>query len=100
MRDKQKDSDGIVVATPDHMHAAIASAAMDHGKHVYVQKPLCWSVHEARHLAKKAASTKVVTQMGNQRHSCDGERRGVEYVESGAIGDVEEVHVWTDRPWG
>src|SRR5262245_46481427 len=77
MLDKQKDIDAVIVATPDHMHAIIASAAMDVGKHVYVQKPLCWSVHEARHLARKAASTKVVTQMGNQLHSTDGRRRAI-----------------------
>ena len=100
MLDKQKDIDGVIVATPDHMHAIIASAAMDAGKHVYVQKPLCWSVHEARHLAKKAATTKVVTQMGNQRHSLDDQRQGVEYILDGAIGEVREVHVWTNRPWG
>ena len=82
------------------MHAAIASAAMQLGKHVYVQKPLCWSVHEARHLAKLAASTKVVTQMGNQGHSQDGARRGQEYLMSGVIGDIREVHVWTNRPLG
>src|SRR3954447_17159231 len=101
MLDKQKDIDAVIVATPDHMHAIIASASMDAGKHVYVQKPLCWSVHEARHLAKKAAAMpKLVTQMGNQRHSQDDQRRGVEYILDGAIGDVREVHVWTNRPWG
>ena len=100
MLDKQKDIDGIVVATPDHMHAAIALAAMDVGKHVYVQKPLCWSVQEARRLAEKAKSTKVVTQMGNQGHSMDGARTGYEYINNGAIGDVREVHVWTNRPLG
>jgi predicted dehydrogenase len=74
---------------------------MDAGKHVYVQKPLCWSVHEARHLAKKAAAMpKIVTQMGNQRHSLDDQRQGVEYVLAGAIGEVRDVHVWTNRPWG
>ena len=98
MLDKQKDIDAVIVATPDHMHAVIASAAMSIGKHVYVQKPLCWSVHEARHLAKKAVETKVVTQMGNQGHSQDDARRGQEYLAAKAIGDIREVHVWTNRP--
>ncbi len=100
MLEQQKDIDAVVVATPDHMHAAIASAAMDAGKHVYTQKPLCWSVQEARHLARKAKATGVVTQMGNQGHSTDGARLGYEYITSGAIGDVSEVHVWTNRPLG
>ena len=100
MLDGQKDIDGVVIATPDHMHATIALAAMDLGKHVYVQKPLCWSVAEARALAKKAAQTKVATQMGNQGHSWDEARTAVEYVRAGAIGDVTEVHIWTNRPLG
>lgn len=99
MLEKQKDIDAVIIATPDHMHAVIASNAMDLGKHVYVQKPLCWSVHEARHLAQKAAAMpKVVTQMGNQGHSQDDARRGQEYLQAGVIGDITEVHVWTNRP--
>ena len=98
MLDKQKDIDAVMVATPDHVHALIAMAAMDLGKHVYVQKPLTWSVHEARQLAKKAAATKVATQMGNQGHSSDAARLVNELVWAGAIGDVREVHVWTNRP--
>ncbi len=100
MLDQQKDIDAVIIATPDHMHAPIASAAMDLGKHVYVQKPLCWSVHEARHLAKKAAEKKVVTQMGNQGHSLGDARKGVEYIMAGALGEIREVHVWTNRPLG
>jgi predicted dehydrogenase len=98
MLEQQPDIDAVIVATPDHMHAVIASAAMDLGKHVYVQKPLCWSVHEARHLARQAAETGVITQMGNQGHSRDDARRGQEYIMAGAIGEVREVHVWTNRP--
>ena len=100
MLERQKDIDAVVVATPDHLHAAIALAAMDLGKHVYVQKPLTWSIGEARQLARKAKSTRVATQMGNQGHSWDDARTAVEYVWAGAIGDVREVHVWTNRPLG
>jgi predicted dehydrogenase len=100
MLEKQKDIEGVLVATPDHMHASIALAAMELGKHVYVQKPLCWCVSEARQLAKRARETKVATQMGNQGHSLDDARKTVEYVWAGAIGEVREVHIWTNRPLG
>ena len=101
MLERQTDIDAVIVATPDHMHAPIASAAMAAGKHVYVQKPMCWSVSEARHLAAQAAaSPQLVTQMGNQGHSTDDARRGQDYLAAGVIGDVTEVHVWTNRPLG
>jgi predicted dehydrogenase len=98
MLEKQKDIDAVFVATPDHNHAVIASAAMDLGKHVYVQKPLTWSVYEARHLAKKAKAKNLITQMGNQGHSTDGARTINEYIAANAIGEVREVHIWTNRP--
>jgi predicted dehydrogenase len=100
MLEGQKDIDAVVVATPDHMHAPIALGAMDLGKHVYVQKPLTWSIDEARRLAHRAKQTKVATQMGNQGHSYDDGRTAVEYVRAGAIGEVREVHIWTNRPLG
>jgi predicted dehydrogenase len=96
---RQKDIDAVVVATPDHLHAVVAKAAMDLGKHVYVQKPLCYSVHEARVLRATAlANPKLVTQMGNQGHSGDGARLINEWIQAGIIGPVREVHVWTNRP--
>jgi len=99
MLEQQKDIDAVVIATPDHLHAVIASAAMSLGKHVYVQKPLTWSIDEARALARKAKDNpKVVTQMGNQGHSTDDARLINEYIAAGAIGKVSEVHVWTNRP--
>ena len=90
--------DAVVVATPDHFHAVAANAAMQLGKHVYVQKPLTYSVHEARVLRDTARSTGVVTQMGNQGHSSDDARRINEWVQAGVIGPVREVHIWTNRP--
>ena len=95
---KHRDLDAVIIATPDHMHAPIAAAAMRAKKHVYVQKPLTWSVHESRLLKRLAKENKVVTQMGNQGHSREGTRRIVEWVRAGIIGDVREVHIFTDRP--
>lgn len=94
----RKDIDAVVISTCDHTHAVIACAAMKAGKHVYCEKPMAHSVHEARAMAELAARSKVVTQMGNQHHSGGGYRRLVELVQSGAIGAVKEVHAWTDRP--
>jgi predicted dehydrogenase len=98
MIDKQKDIDAIIIATPDHTHAPIAMEAMRAGKHIYVQKPLTYSVHEARVLTEAARKYKVATQMGNQGHSGDGARMICEWVAAGAIGGVREVHTWTNRP--
>jgi predicted dehydrogenase len=96
---KEKNLDAVVVATPDHLHAVVALAAMDLGKHVYVQKPLTATVHEARVLRERAlASPKIVTQMGNQGHSSEGARLINEWIQAGVIGAVRDVHVWTNRP--
>ena len=99
MFDKQKDIDAVLIATPDHHHALAASMAMERGLHVYVQKPLTYSVAEGRHLLSLARdNSKLVTQMGNQGHSGDDGRRVVEWIRGGVIGPVREVHVWTNRP--
>lgn len=98
MLDEQKDIDAVIVATPDHTHAVVALAAMQRGKHVYVQKPLTRSVYEARMLTEAARKYKVATQMGNQGHSSEEIRMLCEWIWDGAIGDVHEVHCWTNRP--
>ncbi len=99
MLDKEAGNiDGVIVTIPDHMHTAAALAAMERGKHVYVQKPLAHTVWECRELQKAAAKYKVATQMGNQGYSNEGTRQCAEMIWSGVIGDVTEVHAWTNRP--
>lgn len=99
MLDKEhKHIDAVSVSTPDHQHAIVALAAMQLGKHVYVQKPLAHDVWEARVLTQAAKKYKVVTQMGNQGASGDGVRQMREWVDAGMIGDLKEIFCWTDRP--
>ena len=93
-----KGIDAVTVTTPDHFHAIAASHAMRLGKHVYCQKPLVQTIYEARYLRKLAHETGVVTQMGNQGSAADGLRRAVECIQAGVIGQVREVHIWTNRP--
>lgn len=90
--------DAITVTTPDHMHAPISIAAMEKGIHVYCQKPLVHSVAETRQMRKIAKENEVITAMGNQGTTIDDFREAVEIIQSGVIGDVSEVHVWTNRP--
>jgi predicted dehydrogenase len=98
MLDGEKKLDAITVSTPDHNHAVIAMAAMKMGKHVFIQKPLTHTIKEARLLGEEAKKRNLVTQMGNQGHSKEGARLICEWIWDGAIGDVTEVHVWTNRP--
>jgi len=98
MLDKEKGIDAVTVSTPDHTHAVVAMAAMERGIHVYVQKPLTHTVYEARRLTEAARKYSVATQMGNQGHSGEGVRQLCEIIWSGAIGNVSEVHEWTNRP--
>jgi predicted dehydrogenase len=94
----EKEIDAVFVAIPDHSHAAASMLAIDAGKACYTEKPLTWSVQEARALAEAVARKKVASQMGNQGHANQGGRLIVEWIRDGAIGDVKEVHTWTNRP--
>ena len=92
------DIDAVTVSTPDHSHAPASVMAMKLGKHCFTQKPLTWSVFEARTMRKLAREKGLCTQMGNQGTATNRLRTDVEIVRSGAIGNVTEVHVWTNRP--
>ena len=95
---EHKHIDAVTVSTPDHMHAVIGMAAMQLGKHVYIQKPLAHDIYEVRMLTEAAPRYKVVTQMGNQGASGDGVRQLVDWYRAGIIGDVKEVFCFTNRP--
>lgn len=98
MLDKEAQHiDAVSVGTPDHTHAVAAMAAIKAGKHVYCQKPLTHTLHECRELTTAAHSAGVATQMGNQGHATEGARLTNEWIQAGVIGEVREVHVWSDR---
>jgi predicted dehydrogenase len=90
--------DAVTIGTPDHHHAPATAMAIRLGKHVYTQKPMTHSVHEARVLRELAKKHKVASQMGNQGTAGGNLRQSIEIIQSGAIGDVKEVHIWTNRP--
>ncbi len=100
MLEKEADKiDGVIVGTPDHCHAPAAAMALRLKKHVYCEKPLTHTVHEARTLATLAKENKLVTQLGSQIHAGDNYRRVVELVQKGAVGKIREVHVWVSAQY-
>jgi predicted dehydrogenase len=98
MLEREKSVDAVVIGTPDHTHAAIAMAAIRLGKHVYCAKPLTRTIHEARLLARAARDAKVATQMSVQSSASEESAAVCDWIWSGLIGAVREVHVWSDRP--
>jgi predicted dehydrogenase len=98
--DRPNEFDAVVVSTCEHTHAFATMLALQHKKHVYCEKPLTHNIWEARKIREVAAQAKVATQMGIQIHATENYRQVVELVQSGAIGPVNEVHVWVSRAWG
>jgi predicted dehydrogenase len=97
---EDKNIDAVTVSTPDNIHAVAAMAAMKHGKHVYCEKPLCHDVYEVRQLTEAARKYKVVTQMGTQIHGTAEMKFFVEIVQSGLIGKIHKVDLWSGKNWG
>ena len=100
MLDERADIDAVVITAPDHIHAVAALAALRKGKHVFCEKPLAHSVAEVRAMTQAARDAKVATQMGNWGHAMEDIRLVCEWIWDGAIGEVREVHAWTNRPGG
>jgi predicted dehydrogenase len=97
--EKQKDFDAVVVCTTDNLHAAVSAAAMKKGKHVFCQKPLTHTIYEARRIAEIARETGVATQIAVANQASEDTRLLCEWIWSGAIGPVREVHNWSSRPY-
>ena len=103
---EREDVDAVMVATPDHTHAVIVMAALKKGKHVYCEKPLAYTVYEARALTEAARRAKVATQLGNHGQASEKARLTQEVILDGAIGAVREVHInlgacfWDAPAWG
>ncbi len=97
---EQKDIDAVVIAIPDHSHAVAAVAALQSGRDVYCEKPLARTISEARVITETARRQKRITQIGTQIHAGNNYRQVVELVQSGAIGPVNEVHVWVSATYG
>ena len=95
---EQKNIEAVTISTPDHTHAPATYSAISLGKHVYTQKPLTHDVHESRILTQAAEKAGIVSQMGIQHHSSARLKIAVQVIRDGAIGEVSEVHTWTDRP--
>ncbi len=86
--------DAVIISTPDHTHFAATMAAMELGKHVYVEKPLAHNIWELRTMKKAARYYGIVSQMGNQGHTTNGIRLIKEWYDAGVLGEVKEVHAW------
>jgi predicted dehydrogenase len=96
MLDQQKDIDAVLLATPDHSHCMIALDVLAHKKHLYCEKPLCRTIYETRLVTEAARKAGVATQMGNYGHSSEDIRLACEWIWDGAIGEIKEVHAWTN----
>ncbi|MGA2616128.1 MAG: Gfo/Idh/MocA family oxidoreductase [Thermoguttaceae bacterium] len=94
----ERKIDAVVVATPDHHHYPASMMALNRGKHVYCEKPLTYTIAQARLLAKVAREKKLATQMGNQGNSSDSTRLIREWIKAGVLGEIREIHHWNDYP--
>jgi len=98
MLQSEKDIDAVYVGTPDHSHAVIVVAALRKRKHVCCVKPLTRTIAETRRVVEVAQKAEVATQVTASPNSTENGCRTCEMIWDGAIGDVREVHIWSNRP--
>lgn len=98
MLENEQDIDAVTISTPDHVHGPAATFAMERGIHVYVQKPMTHNIREARLLTEMARKNNIVSQMGNQGGSNPLLDMVQKWVDSGMLGKIYKVQVWTNRP--
>src|SRR5688572_14508879 len=93
----RKDIDGVIIATPDHLHHDCLIAAVRAGKDVYIEKPLCRTIEEGENMVARVKSSKQIVQVGNQRRSGDHFKKARDIVASGGIGEIRFVRIWDFR---
>jgi hypothetical protein len=98
MLDKEPEIDAVYIGTPDHHHALVTARALRLGKHVHCEKPLGKSIYETRVCRQLAREAKVTTTLGNQGHFDEGSYRTLEWIQSGALGDITDVYYASRTP--
>jgi predicted dehydrogenase len=93
----RKDIDGVIIATPDHLHHDNLIAAIQAGKDVYIEKPLCRTIEEGENMVAKVKASRQIVQVGNQRRSGDHFKKARDIVASGGIGEIRFVRIWDFR---
>lgn len=91
---ENKSIDAVVIATPDHWHAGCAVAALQAGKHIYVEKPLSYTIAEGRAIVNESRAHKLVAMTGTQHRSAAHFAEIADLIRSGKVGDVRFVRVW------
>lgn len=99
MLENEKDIDAVMIGTPDHSHAVITMKAIRMKKHILCVKPLTKTIYDARYITEAAKKAGIATQVTASSRVNENVLRNTEIIQAGIIGDVREVHCWTDRPW-
>ncbi len=93
----RKDIDAVVIATPDHWHGTMIIDAVKAGKHIYVEKPLSWTVPETYEIVEAVRNSDVIFQLGHQGRQIEINHRAKEIIKRGMLGKISLIEVSTNR---